>query len=131
MTFSMHADLANAAATAYAAEIGSGPVIKVYTGTKPATPETAATGDLLASIPLTGALSVVGATITSGDPVSVLPSANGTPGWFRLEDSGGTARIDGTVSVNGAGGDMQVNNLNFDTTVPVDCGPFTIVVPTQ
>lgn len=106
MALKITAAVAQSLATALATAIGSGGSIEIRTGSAPATPETAATGTLLATVAISGSFSASGGAITSADPASVTVAATGTAGYFRLKTSGGTAIIDGTVTATGGGGDM-------------------------
>lgn len=77
-------------------DAGSGPAqAKVYSGAQPAGPGSAATGSLLATIPLddpsfpdpTSGASTI-------DPDEVNATGSGTAGYLRLEDSDGNGVID-------------------------------------
>lgn len=90
---------------ASALDAGSGAAtLKVYTGAQPATPETAASGTLLATIALADpAASVASGVLTLDcDPVpSAVAVATGTAGWGRVADSAGVAVFDGSVGTSG------------------------------
>ena len=129
MALTVAAASANAMGTALATDIGSGSIIEIRSGSKPATPETAASGTLLVSITVSGSFSSTGGVLTAADPASASPAASGTAGYFRLKKSGGTAVLDGTVTATGGGGDMQLGSTTITTGVPVDLGVPTITVP--
>ena len=131
MAISIAATLAQAMAAAAATDIGSGSSIRIYSGSKPATPETAATGTLLVTIPITGSFTASGGTLTAADPASASPAASGTAGYFRVLTSGGTAKVDGTVTATGGGGDMQLGSTTITTGVPVDLGVPSFTMPTS
>jgi hypothetical protein len=114
---------------ALATDIGAAAIIEIRSGTKPATPETAASGTLLVTITLSGSFTSTGGVLTAADPASVTPTAAGTAGYFRIKKSGGTAVVDGTVTATGGGGDMQLGSTTISTGVPVDLGVPTITVP--
>jgi hypothetical protein len=110
--------------------------IEIRTGSKPADPNDAATGTLLATVPCNdpafgnSGASVVGQADLAGtlpleDPT---PVASGTAGWFRAMDSNGNAVFDGTVGVSGSGADMIVNTTTVTAGVPfrITSGSFTI-----
>lgn len=118
---------AQAAGAALATNIGSGALIRIYSGTKPATPETAATGTLLATVTISGSFTSTGGVLTAADPASVTPTASGTAGYFRLLTSGATAVLDGTVGTSGA--DMNLSSTAISTSSPLDLGVPTITVP--
>ena len=110
-------------------EIGSAATIEVRSGSAPATPETAATGTLLATVNISGSFSSAGGVLTSADPASVTIAATGTAGYFRLKKSGGTAVLDGTVTATGGGGDMQLATVALSSGATLDLGVPTITVP--
>lgn len=104
--------------------LGSGAAtIKLYTGTKPADPDTAITsqtllGTLTCSDP---AGTVSGRTLTFGTiTMDSAADATGTATWARLADSAGVAVIDIDITTTGGGGFGQMN-----TTSIVIGGPIT------
>lgn len=117
----------NSMGTALATAIGASATIKIYSGTKPATPETTATGTLLATVTISGSFSSTSGVLTAADPASVTPAASGTAGYFRIATSGGTAILDGTVSTSGA--DMNLSSTTISTSSPLDLGVPSITVP--
>jgi len=129
MAFTVAAFVAQAMGVSLATTIGAGSVLEIRSGSKPASPETAASGTLLVSITIPGSYTSVGGVLTAADPSSQLPVAAGTAGHFRCKQSGGTAVLDGTVSASGGGGDMQLGSTTITMGVPVDLGVPTINVP--
>lgn len=127
MAISITAAVAQSLATALATAIGAGASIQIRSGAKPATPETAATGTLLATVTISGSFSASGGAITAADPGSVTPAASGTAGYFRLLTSGATAILDGTVGTSGA--DMNLSSTAISTASPLDLGVPTFTVP--
>jgi len=127
VAISITAAVAQSLATALATAVGSGASIRIYSGSKPATPETTATGTLLATVPITGSFTASGGSITAADPGSVTPSASGTAGYFRLLTTGSTAILDGTVGTSGA--DMNLSSTAISTSSPLDLGVPTFTVP--
>ena len=104
-------------------DAGAGPgTIKIYTGAQPATPATAASGTLLATVtladPAFGAASAGSASLT--DPASVNAVATGTAGWARFADSNGVTRFDGHVTATGGGGVVEVSNTAITSGYAVD-----------
>ena len=104
--------------------LGSGAAtIKLYTGTKPADPDTAITtqtllGTLTCADP---AGTVSGRTLTFGTiTADSAADATGTATWARLADSAGVAVIDIDITTTGGGGFGQMN-----TTSIVIGGPIT------
>lgn len=129
MTFNPSVHLAGVEASAIATDATAGGSLKIYTGTKPATPETTASGTLLATISLS-TFTASGNVITSNDPAQVTPAAAGTAGWARLLKSDGTT-VDGDMDVTatGSGGDVQLATTTIQTAVPIDLSAITITVP--
>lgn len=129
MALTVTAAVAQSLASALATSVGASATIKIYSGSKPATPETAATGTLLVTVPISGSFTASSGSITSADPAAASPAASGTAGYFRLATSGGTAILDGTVTATGGGGDMTLGSVTITTGVPVDLGVPTFTVP--
>lgn len=129
MALTIAAASTQAMGAALATNIGAAATIEIRSGTKPATPETAASGTLLATVAISGSFTSTGGVLTSADPAAVSPAASGTAGHFRVKQSGGTAVLDGTVTATGGGGDMQLGSTTITTGVPVDLGVPTFTVP--
>lgn len=127
MALTITAAAAQAMATALATDIGAAATIEIRTGTKPATPETAASGTLLATVTISGSFTATTGSITAADPASASVVASGTAGHFRLKTSGGTAKIDGTVSTTGA--DMNLSSVGLVSGGTVDLGVPTFTIP--
>jgi len=129
MTFNPSVHLAGVEASAIASDVSAGGSLNIYTGSKPATPETAASGTLLVTIPLSS-FTASGNVLTSNDPAQVSPVAAGTAGWARLLKSDGTTvEGDMDVTATGSGGDVQLASTSLQTTVPVDLSAITITIP--
>ena len=127
MALTISAAAAQAMAAALATDIGSAATIEIRSGAKPATPETAASGTLLATVAVSGSFTASGGSITAADPASVTVAASGTAGHFRVKTSGGTAKIDGTVGTSGA--DMNLSSVALVAGGTVDLGVPTFTVP--
>lgn len=132
ITLSTAARNASTDAITAIADSGTGPaVVKIYSGSKPASPQDAATGTLLATVTLgdpSFAASANG-TATGTDPASVNAVASGTAAWFRLESSSGAAVFDGTVTATGAGGDMQLSSTALTSGAAVDLTAVSHTTP--
>lgn len=100
----------------------AGGTIKIYTGSQPATPATAASGTLLATVVLSatafGAASGGSASLT--DPASVNAVATGTAGWARFADRDGAVVFDGDVTATGGGGVVALSTTSLVNGSPVD-----------
>ena len=127
MALTVAATAAQAMAAALATDIGSAATIEIRSGSKPATPESAATGTLLATVAISGSFTASGGSLTSADPASVTVAASGTAGYFRLKTSGATAKVDGTVGTSGA--DMNLSSTSLVAGGTVDLGVVTLTVP--
>ena len=105
--------------------------IKIYSGTRPATPNDAITGTLLATVtcadPAFGAAASGVATLT--DPASVTASATGIATHFRAADSTGAAVFDGSVTATGGGGDLTLATTSITSGLAVDVTGGTVTVP--
>jgi hypothetical protein len=127
MALTISAAAAQAMGAALATDIGSAATIEIRSGSKPATPETAASGTLLSTVTISGSFSSSGATLTAADPASASVVATGTAGYFRLKTSGGTAKLDGTVGTSGA--DMNLSSTSLVSGGTVDLGAPSFTVP--
>jgi hypothetical protein len=114
-------------------------VLEIRSGTIPATPNLPKTGTLLASITLPAdafAAAATGSKAKNGTWEDASADGTGTATWFRLRTSGDTdastqneARLDGTITATGGGGDMEINNTSIATTQTVTVTAFSITMP--
>jgi hypothetical protein len=120
---------ANAEANALAALANGGSIV-IYSGTQPATPETALTGTLLATLALSGTAfgSAASGVITANAISNVTIAATGTAAYFRcFESNGTTALFDGTVGTSGC--DMNLNSVVLSAGATLSVSSFTFTVP--
>lgn len=131
----------NAAADAVANLVNGGTgagVIRIYTGTQPATPATSPTGTLLAEFTLSDP--AFAAASSGSAALDVTPAltdqglAAGTAGWFRILDSTeaagtGLGILDGNVTATGGGGDMTLNTTTISVGVDVEITSGSITMP--
>lgn len=133
MAVRLSASLANTLANAIDTALGNAGTIKVYTGTQPATADTAEGGaTLLATFTLgsPGFGDASGGTITlTGTPLTVAAAATGTAGWFRMETSGGTNILDGSVGTSGHQINLNTTSITSGVNVTITSG--TITMPTS
>lgn len=112
----------------------SGARINVYSGTRPAGPDSALSGNTLlaeltgsvtfAADPTTGSLT---ANSITGDTAA---NATGTASFIRIfEDDGVTPLFDLSVSVTGGSGEVQFSSLSFVEGVPVGLSSLVITFP--
>lgn len=124
----------NALADAFAAraDAGAGPgTIDVRTGGKPASPNDAATGTLLATFtladPAYGAAVNGVATLDATPILTTTALAAGTAGWWRMKDSSGNSVGDGTAGGPGSGADLIWDNavIALGQTLNITAGSVT------
>lgn len=113
--------------------IGTSAILEVRTGSPPASCAAAATGTLLASMTLPSDwmnAAASGSKTKLGVWSDTAINASGTPGHFRIYDSGGTVcGIQGTVTVDGGGGDMEVNAVPIVQGETATVVTFTLAAP--
>lgn len=125
---------ANKALTQYKDDLdaGSGPgTAKIYSGTMPATPETAATGTLLAELVLAKPCGVVADKKLTFSAITQDLEANNTgyAGYVRLADSDGNVIIDGDVTSTGGTGVLKLNTTIVTALGPVFINSFELSIP--
>ena len=133
MTWSVSTAARNDMADAVDARVNAGAgtaVIEIRSGGKPASPDNAATGTLLASFSLPNPAFGAAATGTitlNGVPISATVAATGTAGYARIKDRDGNGVVDGTVTAAGGGGDIIVQSTSFvsGTTARITAGTLT------
>jgi hypothetical protein len=113
------ASLRNAKLQAFVTALGSGAIARLYSGTRPAGPGTAASGTLLATLTFGSDIlaanggsagSVTAGLLTAGGYTQTAAShVNGTPGYIRWLTSGLTALRDTDVSASAVTGNVQFN----------------------
>ncbi len=121
MAIAINATLRNARADAITTFTGASALLRIYSGTRPATGGTATT--LLAELTCnaTFAPAASGGVLTL-NAITQDSSANatGTATWFRLVKSDGTTHVlDGDVGTSGS-------DLNLNTTSLVSGGPVAV-----
>lgn len=136
MGFRLSTALRNAMANAVTTLADGGPgagKILIYTGGQPATPNTAATGTLLATFTLAdpsfSAASSGMITLDATPPLDTTGVAAGTAGWFRMTDSADASVADGTVSATGGGGQIELNTTTVSIGLALSITAGTITAP--
>jgi len=121
----------NVALNALAAEANNG-YVRIYSGSQPATPETAASGTLLAELRFgatafgSAASGVITANALTADSAA---DATGTAGYYRaLKSDGTTALWDGSVSTSGA--DLNMNSTAIQSGAQVSISSLSYTLPT-
>jgi hypothetical protein len=122
----------NAAGNAEAALANDG-YVRVYSGTVPATPETAASGTLLAELRFSAtAFGSASGGIFTANAITSDSNANnsGTAGWARVLKSDGTSAIwDCDVTATGGGGAITFDTVNLVAGAVISLGGFTVTLP--
>lgn len=109
---------------------GANAVLTLYSGTQPASPDTAVTSQVALSTHACAATfgTASGSTLTVGaigNGTGTAGAAGGTAAtWYRLATSGGTALIDGTVGISGC--DMNLVNTNIAQGQTVQISSWTL-----
>jgi hypothetical protein len=123
----------NALLDAIETDIGVSAVLKIRTGTVPATCATADAGTVLATANLPSdwmAAASGGSKALSGTWQDASADATGTAAHFRVyKTDGTTCVIQGTVTATGGGGDMELNNVSIASTQTVTITGFTLTAP--
>lgn len=138
-----------AGSTGFAATFANG-VIEIYSGTQPASADSAVTGTLLGTVTLNSGAFVPGVAtngLTFGAAANGAVSksgtwsfngvAAGTAGWFRLKGNAADAgaisttlpRLDGSIAV--AGADLNLSNIVIAVGAPNTIDSFTFTIPLQ
>jgi len=123
----------NGQADNYAARFNGGK-LECRTGTKPATPETAAAGTLIASITLANPAfpsAVNGQVVMNATPSGGTAVAAGTITWGRFYNSSNGALEDVTITEAGGGGNLIITQATLAISDPVDISSFSHTVPTE
>jgi hypothetical protein len=123
-------DLRNAQLDAKETAVGTSPIMRIRTNAPPADCATADSGTVLATLTLPSdwmAAASGGTKAKSGTWQDASADANGTAGHFRIYNSGDTdCHIQGTVTADGGGGDLQVDNAVFAAGQSFTVTTFTI-----
>ncbi|MCB4862543.1 hypothetical protein K7W03_23410 [Sphingobium sp. PNB] len=120
----------NARLDAIESTTGTSAILKIRSGAAPATCATADSGTVLATVNLPSDwMSAASAGVKSmlGTWSDSSADATGTAAHFRIYDSAGTTcHMQGTVTVTGGGGDMQVDSVSFTAGQQFDVTSFSI-----
>lgn len=120
----------NAKLDAVETAIGTSPILRIRSGTKPATCASADTGTVLAEMTLPSDWMAAAASASkakSGTWQDTSANATGTAGHFRIYDSTGTTcHIQGSVTATGGGGDMTLDTTSITSGGVVSISTFTL-----
>lgn len=110
-------------------KIGANGLLRIYTGSPPASCDTAETGTKLVEFicNATFAPSSTSSTLTINPFTSVTAVASGTAGYFRFLTSGGAQHVQGTVGTSGA--DLNLDNTSINSGQTVSISTDQIIGP--
>lgn len=118
----------NARADAVETAIGASAVLKIRTGAQPADCATADSGTVLATLSLPSDwmdAASSGAKAKAGTWQDTSADASGTAAHFRVYASDGTTcHLQGSVTVTGGGGDLQLDNTSINAGQAVTISSF-------
>lgn len=130
MTLKLSTSVKNGELNSFETTIGASPIIKIRTGSVPASITDPDTGTVLSTINLPSdwlTAASNGSISKNGTWEDSSADANGTAGYFRLYASDGTTvHMQGTVTVTGGGGDLELDNTSINATQKVTITTFTI-----
>jgi hypothetical protein len=119
MALQLSVAVRNAMLDAIESTVGTSAVLKIKSGSAPATCATADSGTVLATCSLPSdwlAAASSGAKAKSGTWEDTSADATGTAAHFRIYASDGTTcHAQGTVTATGGGGDLTVDNTSFSS----------------
>lgn len=120
--------LKNVLADAFADQFDGG-TLKIYDGSQPASANDAPSGTLLATINLpTPAFGAAAAGVVAKNGTwSATAVDDGTAGWARLSNAGGTVNID--ISVGEGSGELSLDDADIVTGGVVVVSTFTYTQP--
>lgn len=127
-------EIRNAQLDAVESTVGTSPVLRIRSGAPPATVATADSGTVLVEMTLPSdwmAAASNGSKAMSGTWQDTSADAAGTAAHFRIYTSGGAARIQGTVTATGGGGDLTLDNVVIAAGQSVTITSFTISAGNQ
>lgn len=123
--------LKNSQEAAIRTSLGASALINIYSGTQPASPDTAITSQVLLATLTAGA--TFGTESGGVETLNAITAGTGTAGagaggtlatWFRMTTSGGTAHVDGTVGTSGC--DLNLGSATISTGVQVSVSSWTL-----
>lgn len=130
MALQISTTVRNAILDAVESTIGTSAVLKIRTGSVPATVATADSGTVLATMTLPSdwmAAASSASKAKAGTWQDTSADAAGTAGHWRIYASDGTtAHLQGTVTATGGGGDLTLDNTSIAVAQVISITSFTI-----
>ncbi len=131
MTLQLSVSAQDARLDSFESAVGVSPLLRIYTGAKPASCASPATGTMLveATLPVDWMNPASGGTKTKkGTWEDIEAAASGLAGYFRIyESTGTTPHIQGTCSATDDGGDMTIDDPNIVLGRDVIVTTFTLI----
>ena len=122
------AALKNARLDQITTKVGASGLLRIYSGSQPANPDSAVTSQVklaeLACNASAFAAAASGGVLTASAVSSANAIASGTASWFRLTRSDGTPVIDGTVGTSGT--DLVIDNISINSGQSVSVTSLTV-----
>jgi hypothetical protein len=122
----------NAQNDAIESTIGASAVLKLRSGAAPASCAAADTGTVVATMTLPADWMAASASGVKGlagvwqDTSADNANAGGSMHWRIYASDGTTCHLQGTVTVTGGGGEVQLQNLNINQGQPIDITAFNV-----
>lgn len=133
MAIKMSVAVRNGMLDAIEVAIGVSAILKIRTGAAPTNCSDADTGTVLATLNLPSdymAAASSGSKAKSGTWQDASADAGGTAAHWRLYASDGTTcHMQGTCTVTGGGGDMELSTVTLVSGAPFDVTAFTLTAP--
>ncbi len=109
-------------------QAGATAYLLIYTGAAPANCGTAASGTLLASLPMSNPIGSVSAgLLTMSAITSAAAAATGTAGYWRIATTSGGTTVIAQGSVAVSGGDLNFSGgVSFTTGETISVSSFTV-----
>jgi hypothetical protein len=130
MAIQLSVAVRNARLDAFETAVGTSAILKIRTGAQPANCAAADSGTVLATLTLPSdwmAAASGGSKALSGTWQDTSADAAGTAAHFRIYDSGGsTCHLQGSITITGGGGDMELDNTNLNTGQQFSITGFTL-----
>lgn len=129
MALQLSVAVRNAELDSFESTVGTGALLRFYSGSVPANCAASATGTLLAelTLPTDWMNAAASGSKTLKGVWSGAVTTGGTAGYFRVTDSGGTnTGAQGTVTSTGGGGDITLDNAVLGVGQVITINTFTL-----
>lgn len=126
MTIAYAAALRNTMLDAITTRAGTSAVLKIYSGTRPATggTETTVLAELTCNASAFAAAASSGVLTLNAITSDTSANATGTASWFRIQSSGATHVLDGDVAASGS--DLNMSTVSFVSGATIAISSATI-----